>query len=57
MKKEKLFQIELLNKLKNLGHKDLSKDLPNDIAAEIALEHSKQLFQEIVLAEKYTNEI
>jgi len=31
----------------------LTKDLPNDIAAEIALEHSKQLFREIVIAEKY----
>ena len=48
---------KIIKQAKKLGHKDLSKDLPNDIAAEIALEHSKQLFQEIVLAEKYTSEI
>jgi len=44
---------EIINQAKKLGHKDLTKDLPNDIAAEIALEHSKQLFREIVIAEKY----
>ena len=48
---------KIIKQAKKLGHTDLSKDLPKDIAAEIALEHSKQLFQEIVLAEKYANEI
>jgi hypothetical protein len=47
---------QIIDQAKKLGHKDLSKDLPNDIATKIALEHSKQLFQEIVLAEKYANE-
>jgi Glutamate-cysteine ligase family 2(GCS2) len=48
---------QIIKQAKKLGHKDLTKDLPASVAAEIALEHSKRLFQEIVLAEKYTSEI
>lgn len=47
----------IIEQAKKLGHNDLNKELPNDIAAQIALEHSKQLFQEIVLAEKYATEV
>jgi hypothetical protein len=57
IEKKETVSDQIIKQAKKLGHKDLTKDLPNDIAAEIALEHSKQLFQEIVLAEKYANEI
>jgi len=48
---------QILDRSKELGYKKTDKELPAEIAAQIALEHSKRLFEEIVLAEKYTNEI
>ena len=48
---------QIIDRAKELGYKKLDKELPAEIAAQIALEHSKRLFEEIVLAEKYTNEI
>jgi hypothetical protein len=34
---------------KKLGHKDMTHDMPADIAAQIALEYSSKLFKEMVL--------
>ncbi len=47
---------QIIDRAKELGYKKLDKELPAEIAAQIALEHSKRLFEEIVLAEKYTQE-
>lgn len=44
---------EIITRAEELGHKVLKKELSPDIAAQIAIEHSKKLFQEIVIAEKY----
>ncbi len=44
---------EIIARAKKLGHKNLEKELPPEIGAQIAVEHSKKLFEEIVIAEKY----
>lgn len=48
---------QIIERAKELGYKKSDKELAPEIAAQIALEHSKRLFEEIVLAEKYTNKI
>lgn len=40
---------EIISQAKKLGHKKLEKQLPNEIAAEIALTYSNKLFKEMVL--------
>lgn len=42
----------ILAQAKSLGYKDMSKPLPQKIAAEIAKTHSKQMFADIVLLQK-----
>ncbi len=48
---------EIIDRAKELGHKNLDEELPANIASQIAIEHSKRLFEEIVLAEKYANKL
>jgi len=40
---------EIISLAKKLGHKDLKKELPAEIASQIALEYSSRLFKEMVL--------
>jgi hypothetical protein len=42
----------ILAQAKSLGYKDRRKVLPPSIAAEIALTHAKQMFEDIVILEK-----
>jgi len=46
----------ILAEAEALGHKNLKKPLPQKIAAEIALTHSKQMFEDIVLLQKMIEE-
>jgi len=57
IKNKKTVADEIIKQAQKLGHKDLKKELPADIAAEIALDHSKRLFKEIVIVEKMIDEL
>ncbi|TAJ14811.1 hypothetical protein EPO56_01580 [Patescibacteria group bacterium] len=43
---------KILAQAKSLGYKDMRKILPQGIASEIALTHSRQMFEDIVLVEE-----
>ncbi len=47
---------KVLSQAKELGYKDLKKQLPQKIAREIALTHSKQMFEDLVLLQKMIDE-
>ncbi len=57
LKDKKTLSDEIITEAKKLGHKNLEKRLPQEIASKIALGHSKRLFKEIVLAQKFVEEI
>ena len=47
---------EIMAEAKKLGYENYKKPIPNEIAAEIAINHSKRLFKEIVLVQKFLEE-
>lgn len=57
IKDKRTISDEIIIEAKKLGHKDLKKRLPQEIASQIAINHSKRLFKEIVLAQEFADEI
>ena len=49
LEKRRTVSDEITNLAKKLGHKNLKKTMPNEIAAEIALTYSARLYKEMVL--------
>ena len=57
IKDKKTVSDDVIAQAKKLGHEDFKKEMPKEIAAEIAVDHSRKLFEEIVLAQKFIEEI
>ncbi len=57
IKDKKTISDEIILEAKKLGHKNLEKRLPQEIASQIALIHSRRLFKEIVLAQEFVGKI
>ena len=49
LENKKTVSDDIITQAKKLGYKDFTKQLPNEIAAEIALSYSNKLFKEMVL--------
>ncbi|OGY47245.1 MAG: hypothetical protein A3J62_03595 [Candidatus Buchananbacteria bacterium RIFCSPHIGHO2_02_FULL_38_8] len=56
IKDKKTVADEIISQAKKLGYDNFKKVMPNEIAAEIAVEHSKRMFKEIVLVQKMIDE-
>ena len=56
IKDRKTVSDEIIAQAKKLGYENFKKPMPNEIAAQIAVEHSKRLFKEIVLVQKMIDE-
>ncbi len=56
LEERKTMSDKLIEQARALGHKDLKKELSQDIVGEIAKTHSKQVFEDVVILQKMIDE-